>query len=48
MRPHGNRKTTHRIAMAMLGIALLAGGPALAVAQGDAVKCSALSLTVIP
>lgn len=30
MRPHGNRKTTHRIATAMLGIALLAGGPALA------------------
>lgn len=30
MRPHGNRKTTHRIATALLGIALLAGGPALA------------------
>ncbi|MAM74313.1 hypothetical protein [uncultured Tistrella sp.] len=30
MRPQGNRKTTHRIATAMLGIALLAGGPALA------------------
>ncbi|WP_372000715.1 hypothetical protein P7L74_18670 [Tistrella mobilis] len=30
MRPHGNRKTTHRIATVMLGAVLLAGGPALA------------------
>ncbi|AFK54142.1 hypothetical protein [Tistrella mobilis] len=30
MRPHGNRKTTHRIGTAVLGVVLLAGGPTLA------------------